>query len=77
MSAIPYYYNEPMAKAAVECGCHFSDLGGNTDIVLEQKKLHDQAVRRGSRSSPTAAWRRAWSTSWPRRASGGWTGPRR
>src|SRR4051812_12990553 len=25
MSAIPYYYNGPMAKAAVECGCHFSD----------------------------------------------------
>ncbi|MDF3052884.1 MAG: Saccharopine dehydrogenase [Geminicoccaceae bacterium] len=47
MSAIPYYYNGPMAKAAVECGCHFSDLGGNTDIVLEQKKLHDQAVAKG------------------------------
>jgi lysine 6-dehydrogenase len=47
MSAIPYYYNGPMAKAAVECGCHFSDLGGNTDIVLEQKKLHDQALARG------------------------------
>jgi lysine 6-dehydrogenase len=44
MSAIPYYYNGPMAKAAVECGCHFSDLGGNTDIVLEQKKLHDVAL---------------------------------
>ena len=47
MSAIPYYYNGPMAKAAVESGCHFSDLGGNTDIVLEQKKLHQQAVARG------------------------------
>ncbi len=47
MSAIPYYYNGPMAKAAVECGCHFSDLGGNTDIVLEQKKLHDQARDKG------------------------------
>ena len=47
MSAIPYYYNGPMAKAAVECGCHFSDLGGNTDIVLEQKKLHDQALAKG------------------------------
>lgn len=47
MSAIPYYYNGPMAKAAVESGCHFSDLGGNTDIVLEQKKLHTQAVGRG------------------------------
>ena len=47
MSAIPYYYNGPMAKAAVECGCHFCDLGGNTDIVLEQKKLHDQALAKG------------------------------
>ena len=47
MSAIPYYYNGPMAKAAVESGCHFSDLGGNTEIVLEQKKLHDQALAKG------------------------------
>ena len=47
MSAIPYYYNGPMARAAVEAGCHFSDLGGNTEIVLEQKKLHDQAAAPG------------------------------
>jgi lysine 6-dehydrogenase len=47
MSAIPYYYNGPMAKAAVEAGCHFADLGGNTEIVLEQKKLHDRALAKG------------------------------
>jgi lysine 6-dehydrogenase len=47
MSAIPYYYNSSMAKAAVEDGCHFSDLGGNTEIVLEQKKLHQQALAKG------------------------------
>jgi lysine 6-dehydrogenase len=47
MSAIPYYYNGPMARAAVECGCHFSDLGGNTEIVLEQKKLHPEALAKG------------------------------
>jgi len=47
MSAIPYYYNGPMARAAVEVGCHFSDLGGNTEIVFEQKKLHDQALAKG------------------------------
>jgi lysine 6-dehydrogenase len=47
MSAIPYYYNGSMAKAAVECGCHFSDLGGNTEIVLEQKKLHREAEAKG------------------------------
>ena len=47
MSAIPYYYNLPMAKAAVESGSHFSDLGGNTEIVLEQKKLHGEALAKG------------------------------
>jgi len=47
MSAIPYYYNGPMARAAVEAGCHFSDLGGNTEIVLEQMKLHEQALAAG------------------------------
>jgi lysine 6-dehydrogenase len=47
MSAIPYYYNAPMAKAAVEAGSHFSDLGGNTEIVLEQKKLHGEALAMG------------------------------
>src|SRR3954462_342643 len=47
MSAIPYYYNGPMAKAAIEAGCHFSDLGGNTEIVLEQKKLDGAAVAKG------------------------------
>jgi lysine 6-dehydrogenase len=47
MSAIPYYYNGPMAKAAVEAGSHFSDLGGNTEIVLEQKKLHGEALAQG------------------------------
>jgi lysine 6-dehydrogenase len=47
MSAIPYYYNGPMAKAAVEAGCHFSDLGGNTEIVLEQKQLDGEAAAKG------------------------------
>jgi lysine 6-dehydrogenase len=36
-----------MARAAVEAGCHFSDLGGNTEIVFEQKKLHEQALAKG------------------------------
>ncbi len=47
MSAIPYYYNAPMARAAVDSGCHFSDLGGNTEIVFEQKKLEAQALANG------------------------------
>ena len=47
LCALPYYFNEPMTRLALEAGCHFSDLGGNTGIVLEQKKLHDDAVARG------------------------------
>ena len=44
MSAIPYYYNEPAARAAVEVGIHFCDLGGNTEIVFQQKRLHEVAL---------------------------------
>src|SRR5690606_40883523 len=29
MSAIPYYFNGPMAKLAVEAGCHSADLRAN------------------------------------------------
>lgn len=47
MSAFPYYFNLDMARLAVESGSHFCDLGGNTEIVLNQKKLHDQAVQKG------------------------------
>jgi lysine 6-dehydrogenase len=43
MSAIPYYFNEQMARAAVDCGLHYSDLGGNTEIVFNQKKLDPEA----------------------------------
>jgi lysine 6-dehydrogenase len=43
MSAIPYYLNLEMAKYAVDAGVHFCDLGGNTDIVFEQKKLDARA----------------------------------
>jgi len=47
MSAIPYYFNGPMARLAVESGCHFADLGGNTEIVMEQKKLEEEAHAKG------------------------------
>ena len=47
MSAFPYYFNGPMARLAVEGSCHFCDLGGNTEIVVEQKKLDAQARANG------------------------------
>jgi lysine 6-dehydrogenase len=47
LCALPYYFNEPMTRAAIEGGCHFADLGGNTEIVFQQKKLHSLAATRG------------------------------
>ncbi|HEX2721447.1 MAG TPA: saccharopine dehydrogenase C-terminal domain-containing protein [Gemmatimonadaceae bacterium] len=43
MSAIPYYFNLDLARRAAEVGVHFCDLGGNTEIVVEQKKLDSVA----------------------------------
>src|SRR5215217_6334113 len=47
MSAIPYYFNLDLARHAAETGVHFCDLGGNTDIVFEQKKLDPIAREKG------------------------------
>jgi len=47
ISAVPYMFNLNLAKTAVETGCNFCDLGGNTDIVHEELKLHDEAVKKG------------------------------
>ena len=43
MSAIPYYFNFPLAQLAVEAGVHFADLGGNTEIVRQQQTLDEKA----------------------------------
>jgi lysine 6-dehydrogenase len=47
MSAIPYYFNFELAEQAVEAGVHFSDLGGNTEIVFKQKTLDLEAKKKG------------------------------
>lgn len=47
LSAIPYYFNFPLAELAVECGVHFADLGGNTAIVGQQKTLDAAAKAKG------------------------------
>jgi lysine 6-dehydrogenase len=47
MSAIPYYFNLQLAECAVEAGVHFCDLGGNTEIVFQQKELAERARAKG------------------------------
>ena len=46
MSAIPYYFNYELARHAAEVGVHFCDLGGNTEIVFQQKELDPIARER-------------------------------
>lgn len=47
MSAIPYYFNLELSELAVEAGVHFSDLGGNTEIVTAQRGLDEAARAKG------------------------------
>jgi lysine 6-dehydrogenase len=52
MNAFPYYFNLGMTVAAIDSGAHYTDLGGNTDIVLQQKELHERARERGVSAVP-------------------------
>jgi lysine 6-dehydrogenase len=47
MCALPYYFNLEMTECAVEAGAHYCDLGGNTEIVFQQKALDDKARAKG------------------------------
>jgi lysine 6-dehydrogenase len=47
ISAVPYRFNYPLAKLAVDTGNHFIDLGGNNTIVQQERKLHKQAQKQG------------------------------
>lgn len=47
MCALPYYFNLEMTRLAVDVGVHFCDLGGNTEIVSQQKELDEAARQRG------------------------------
>jgi lysine 6-dehydrogenase len=52
MNALPYYFNLDVTRAAVEVGLHYSDLGGNTEIVFNQQKLDAEAKVRGVSAIP-------------------------
>lgn len=46
LSALPYYHNLALTRAALQAGCHFCDLGGNTALVRRQLALGARAARR-------------------------------
>jgi len=47
LCALPYYFNLVATRLAVRSGAHFCDLGGNTEIVQEQKSLAEEAEAKG------------------------------
>lgn len=52
LSAVPYYFNLGLAKAAIRAGCHFADLGGNNAVVQQEFKRELQAQAAGIAIAP-------------------------
>src|SRR3954470_18661897 len=52
LSAVPYFLNLGLAKAALEAGCHFADLGGNNTVVRQELALSKKAEDKGVALAP-------------------------
>ncbi len=52
LSAVPYFLNLALAKAAIEARCHFADLGGNNTVVRQELALSAKAEKRGVAIAP-------------------------
>lgn len=52
LSAAPYSLNGRLARLAIAAGCHYSDLGGNTEILFGQLELDGEARERGVTAVP-------------------------
>lgn len=52
LSAVPYFFNLGLCKAAIEARCHFADLGGNNVVVRQEYALSRQAKKRGVAIAP-------------------------
>jgi len=45
LSAVPYFFNLGLAKAAIKAHCHFADLGGNNTVVRKTLELAKKAEK--------------------------------
>jgi lysine 6-dehydrogenase len=52
LSAVPYFLNLGLARAAIEARCHFADLGGNNTVVRQELALSAKAEKRGVAIAP-------------------------
>jgi lysine 6-dehydrogenase len=47
LSAVPYYFNLEITRAAIDTQTHLCDMGGHTDVVMTQLALDDEARQAG------------------------------
>lgn len=52
LSAVPYFFNAALAKAAIGARCHFADLGGNNRVVQQEFALDPEAQAAGVAVAP-------------------------
>ena len=52
LSCVPYFFNLDLAKAAIDAGCHFADLGGNNTVVRKELDLSRKAEKSGVAIAP-------------------------
>src|SRR3954454_14640995 len=52
LSAVPYFFNLGLAKAAINAKCHFADLGGNNVVVRKTLELSKKAEKAGVALAP-------------------------
>jgi len=52
LSAVPYFFNLGLCRAAIDSGCHFADLGGNNTVVRQEYALAKAAARKGLAIAP-------------------------
>src|SRR5579872_936146 len=46
LSAVPYFFNLGLCRAAIDSGCHFADLGGNNTVVHQEFALAKAAEKK-------------------------------
>jgi lysine 6-dehydrogenase len=52
LSAVPYFLNLGLTRAAIAARCHFADLGGNNTVVRQQLALSAKAEKAGVAIAP-------------------------
>ncbi len=52
LSAVPYFFNVGLARAAIGAGCQFADLGGNNTVVRKTLAMSREAEKNGIGLAP-------------------------